>query len=759
MRIFADRPLAAACTAMLAAAVVCFFLPLAGKIILAAAIFVSLCAAVAYCRHTRRACLFPVLILCLALLGTVQSVLHFHVRDRVPQGVVDTACAVECTVLEEGSAGGGYAYYTVRVTSLNGVPTRFKAALECGYTSTFHVGDRIALQADARSLDAYYDHESRLYAIADGIRLGLISEDATTATLRASHHMPWRETLRHWQHMLTSRLLTLTGKHEGGLAAALFLGDRAPLDAGITTAFRRAGVSHLLALSGMHVTILMTMLAGLTAAVGIPKKGRLVLLCAMALLYLSLTGFRPSAIRAVGMILLLYLGEMLGTRTDPLTTLCTVGALMLACSPATVADGGFWMSFCAVFGLVTVLPVFNDWLNTKRISSRISRLLQAVAASAVAVVSVSLLNCIFCGEISLVGIPLTVLLTPVLTATLCLIPLTLLIDVLPLLSARPLAHLLSLLLELMTDLTAHVSYIPNLSLSLQYPFALPILALMSIALLCLLMLPLRRKLLLAVPPVAAVLAFAVCLQVWIHFTYDTQLQASYVVRSSGSALVITDESGTTVIDTSSGSYAMLRDAQRAVTAHADTEIDTLILTHYHRAFVYSTERLAKRLRVHCVLVPLPRTEGEYHMLTAMRDRLRPLHTELMCYEDGQPLTLARDAVFVRDAATALSRSAQPIVTYRVQTDAETLLLTQPAVQESAYAETAAQLIAQSDILILCKDGPRIKTPLTLAPSTAPRLLLTDSAALIAHLDLSPDSPLYHIPHVTDITRYRFRIQK
>jgi len=761
MQIFHHRPLAAACAAMLGTAVCAFFLPFAIKLLWAGILLLSLIFALAFSRRFRdRAKHFAmVLVLVAMLISVLQSAWYFDLLDRVPQSIVDTDCNVECTVLDEGSAGAGYAYYTVRATSVNGVPTNFRAALECAYTATFHIGDTISVTALAQSVDTYYDPENRFFAIADGIRLGLISEDPVAGTILSSHAMPLRMMFLRWQENLTSRLLTLTGKQNGGLATALFLGNRDHLDDSISTYFRRSGVSHLLALSGMHVTLLLTLLTSLTVGIGLPKKGRLLLLSSLALGYLALTGFRVSAIRAVGMVLMLYLADFIGTRSDPLTTLCTVGAGMLLFSPSTVADGGFWMSFCAVFGLVTILPHFNAWLQSKSIPNKISSVIQAVAASVVAVVSVSFLSFLFCGEIAPIGILITVLLTPLLTLVLILIPLTLLLDILPLFSATPLCKPLSILLDLMIDMTDHVAHIPEISVSLRYPFAGIILSVMTAVLILMLILPMRRKIWIILPPTLAVLSFVVCFSVWNHLTYADAVQASYVVRSNGSALVITDRADTTIIDTSAGSYTMLRDAEKAARTHAVTEIDTLLLTHYHRAFVYSTERLAKRQIVHRVCLPLPQTESEYLILIAIRDRLTPLGTKIECYSSEQSLTLPGNLIFVRQCAEMLARSTQPVIAYTLQTAHELLTYTSISMQETSFYPTFRGTLERSDILIVGKDGPRAKTTLMLPETATPRLMLTDRSELLAYFDLSASGPLYRIPHITDITRHSFKIRK
>ena len=203
---------------------------------------------------------------------------------------------------------------------------------------------------------------------------------------------------------------------------------------------------------------------------------------------------------------------------------------------------------------------------------------------------------------------------------------------------------------------------------------------------------------------------------------------------------------------------MMKDAEAAALSQGATEIRALVLTHYHRAHTYSVERLAKRRLVRAVYLPLPKTESEYVILSAIKDRLDPLGTKVFCYEDGEQLALLDCAVFLRTNVSYLERSMQPIVTYMLQTPSEVLTFSTPSVQESGYISTFRWITERTDILILGDDGPKCKTLLDV-PAVSTRLLLTDHSDMLAYLDLSPNSYLYRLNHMTDISCYSFDMQK
>ena len=768
MRILASRPLA---TASLASVVVCvasFFLSDLYEMILGAALlllFLALCV-VWLCRRRwadmRRSAWLLTAILCAALmlLSWMRSVWYFEfgAQEAALAAKENAPIRTQCVILDENAAGSGYSYYTVQVTKIGEQQADLRAVLICSYTAVFHMGDMIEAEAVPQLPQTYYDREEMSFAVADGIRLCLISDDESAAQVVGHRERELMWCFVRLQNNLSVRLADMLGKERGNLAAAFFLGDREYLDDRISTYFRRAGVSHLLALSGLHVALLIGIFTSVAYHIGVSKKGRAVLLAVFALCYLALTGFSVSAMRAVFMVLAAYLSELLGRRSDPLTTLLVIAQVLLLLSPSTIADGGFWMSFGSVFGLVTILPKCGEWLEAKRISGWIRQMTLGLLASCIAVTAGSFFSWLFGGEIAPVGIVLTVLLTPILSAVLALTPIALLLDVLPMFSSLPTAYLLRTLLGVMIDLTDKVAHLPRVSYSLHgLPYGV-LLGLMTAVLLVMLICPLKRKLFLLLPPILTVAILIGGRSLWNRRLYEHTLQASYAVRSSGSVLVVTDYDQTVWIDTSSGSDAMMRDAENAAREHGATEIRAVVLTHYHRSHIYSIERLAKRRILRFVYLPMPQTESEYAILSALHDRMALLSTQLICYSDGEQLALLNDLQFMRTDASYLERSNQPVVTYMLQTSSEILTFSSIPVQETPYYATFRWIAEQTDIMILGKHGPIAKTVPDF-PTDGLRLLLTDHSDLLACLDLTPGSGIYGLNHVTDISCFDFQISR
>ncbi|MEG1432145.1 DNA internalization-related competence protein ComEC/Rec2 [Eubacterium sp.] len=131
----------------------------------------------------------------------------------------------------------------------------------------------------------------------------------------------------------------------------LLLGDKS-MAADLKTQFSNAGISHLLAVSGLHVGFLYTLVLGVAALLGLKERGRLFLLLPCLAFYSALTGFSPSVLRAAIMLLVLVGGQVIKTHYDGLSGLCLAAILILVVSPAQLFAAGFQMSFGAVCGIL-----------------------------------------------------------------------------------------------------------------------------------------------------------------------------------------------------------------------------------------------------------------------------------------------------------------------------------------------------------------------------------------------------------------------
>jgi competence protein ComEC len=141
-------------------------------------------------------------------------------------------------------------------------------------------------------------------------------------------------------------------EREAELARGFVLGEDDRIDAATVEDFRRAGLSHLLAVSGQNVALLALLAMPLLAALGMSLRARLVWIIAAIAVYVPLAGGGPSIVRAGVMGALTLLATLAGRRTSRLYALAIAAIVTLAIDPRVGADIGWQLSFAAVLGIL-----------------------------------------------------------------------------------------------------------------------------------------------------------------------------------------------------------------------------------------------------------------------------------------------------------------------------------------------------------------------------------------------------------------------
>ena len=150
---------------------------------------------------------------------------------------------------------------------------------------------------------------------------------------------------------------SLVAGDPGALGIAMLTGQRDAISDSTVESFRGAGLSHLLAISGLHIALVggMTMNA---AAFVLGKRGGWYLLPVFAsvLVYAGLSGLAPPVIRAAIMFGIFVVARMAGRGTMLLPAVALAGLLMVAVNPLLVASISFQLSFAAMVGIAAVVP-------------------------------------------------------------------------------------------------------------------------------------------------------------------------------------------------------------------------------------------------------------------------------------------------------------------------------------------------------------------------------------------------------------------
>jgi competence protein ComEC len=210
------------------------------------------------------------------------------------------------------------------------------------------------------------EFDAERYWAAKGItKMGFLTEtDKSSAVNKQGFLLRWFNSLDQGLSALFEDNL----KPESvGIAKALVLGDRDHLDAEALRSFGNSGAMHVLAVSGLHVGMILSMLIFFFSK--FPKwisRYRAILLSVFIIwVYAFITGLSPSVLRAVVMFSLLSFAKLSGRQYSPMNVLFGSAFILLMYDYKMIFDLGFQLSYLAMVGIFTVYPKIRDMLYFK----------------------------------------------------------------------------------------------------------------------------------------------------------------------------------------------------------------------------------------------------------------------------------------------------------------------------------------------------------------------------------------------------------
>ena len=503
-----------------------------------------------------------------------------------------------------GSAADG-------VTELNG--REYKLRFYLNDRTDLEPGDIIRINAKLRLTDEGGQREPTFHRTSGILLLGYQRQDMTLIEGEPT----WRDYPAIWRNELKTIIETCFAADTFAFAKALLLGDKTDLTYAQTTDFSVSGISHIVAVSGLHVSILCALIfvvsrqrRYLTAVIGIP----------VLVLFAALVGFTPSVNRAVLMQILMMLAVVVDREYDPPTALAFACLVMLIHCPLTIASVGFQLSVASVAGIFLFYEKLNGWLQKylpgkgKTLRGRMERwFTSSVAVTFSATVMTVPLCAVYFGTVSLIGALTNLLVLFVISAIFYGVGLVCLLGAFSILLGTYAANLVSWPIRYVLTVAATLAKVPMAAVYTASPYIV-LWLLFAYALIA--WVTFSRKKRPALASAIAVIGLSISLMLSFLETLTCDYRVTAVDVGQGQCLILQSEGSTFLVDCG-GDYddGAADEAARLLLSQGISRIDGLILTHYDRDHAGGVPYLAHRIAIERIYLPL--TEDADGLLKAV----------------------------------------------------------------------------------------------------------------------------------------------
>lgn len=170
--------------------------------------------------------------------------------------------------------------------------------------------------------------------------------------------------IHQFKEKLSESLIRSMREPQASIMIAMVLGDRGGIPQGLLDKFSNAGISHIIAISGANITIIITVMMYFLINIGIMRQRSFWLVAVGIIIFMIMIGDQASAVRAAIMGIVFMYAQKIGRPSAPINGIVCAASLMIAVNPKLLlSDIGFQLSFLAVVGLIYITPILKSYVD------------------------------------------------------------------------------------------------------------------------------------------------------------------------------------------------------------------------------------------------------------------------------------------------------------------------------------------------------------------------------------------------------------
>lgn len=623
--------------------------------------------------------------------------LHFSVAEQY-----DGEVNITGTVVEVAPSSSYSNKVTLKTKSIDGDSfARYKITLYLDKSDSgkMPAGTEISFNAKLCSFSA----KTRSYNISIGV--AAYADDVKNLTINSYNNSSLQSRIAYYKEYLSRYIILRTDSDSGAMLSALLLGNRDYLSPQVRLDFQRIGISHLLALSGLHLAILSLGVGKLLSAIGVRKKWRLGIISLFTLGYIALTGFSVSVMRAGFMLIISSVLFLFSHKHDSVTSLAVAVTVICLVNPCSIFSVSLWLSALATLGIITLGEYTSSRMrkNKKPLKSILHYIWLGIMSSVFAISSTLAISSFTFGSMSIIGIFTTLIFSLIVELLMYLGCIRAILGVL-----FPFNWLISLLTGTIEKLAEICSSGKFVSLSTNYlPIAAAIVV-YTVIFYLFIILPInnRRKYI-----ITLVILFAVVTILPIGFAIfeDNDDKIIYLSDTKSDQLLIRSNNMTCLINSSQYAKNLAYTTEDLLNEARVTYLDHYYLTHYSWSIDDELKTLLSDIMIKRIYLPVPRNDDELTILKVVAKAVEDYRTKIVLFDE---LT---ERVRVGDYHIELLHSVPygegtSMNAFSVTSDTENILYISSGLLDSEDGRWITGKIGDCTTLILGEHGKKYKKP-------------------------------------------------
>ena len=497
---------------------------------------------------------------------------------------------------------------------------------------------------------------------------------------------------------LTRYIIMKSDKDTGAIVSALLLGEKDYLPDQLRLDFRRIGISHILALSGMHLAVLSLGIEKALSAFAIKKKTRVLATSIFVLLYMALTGFSISVVRA-GLMLLLSRSK------DSLTSLAVAVTLICLIEPYAIFSVSLQLSALATFGIISMSEFAPYFKKPKTVTGKVFSYIGIGLLASIFAISATMAVSVFTFGITSILAPIATIVFSIFAELImylgCL--LILLGWILPIgIILRPICFI-------MKCLAGALSSIKFAYVSSNFPIVMISILVFTVIFYLFIIIPLRK-------PIRVLNAFVIifCIITLMPFVATANESknetVAYYSDNKCDQMLIRSENQVCLINSSQYDKNLAYTTLDFLEETNVTHLDKYYLTHYSWSIDDELSVLLSNVSVGKIYIPSPRNEDESTILKLIKKAVEDHRTKVVVFKPYETISHGEYTINLLYSAPYGETSINAFVVAKKDI---TYTYISSGLLTSTNKELFYNYISLSDYLILGEHGKKYKDKLYL----------------------------------------------